>query len=362
MDRWPSGMAHTWGSGSSNPPECGGRGDVTDFGNLDLRLDPWEGEYGAALRADDAVAEEDCSVDLTAEIEGTWAPITPAGVFSDRPVAFIDGVRRVDARVVALTDEGIVHGAFGTYGVGVVESHGSRAVVSQMRTERVLVLGKGLTVPEVVEVHPSLVYRPMSTSKEQQEAPARVVHDQMRHAEAQLAIELAERLGDALIITDGPIHELVMPGRAVGYIKRIFRLYLPPSHLGVLAALGAGTRTPIFCLQQERFRRYAWFARLVDPAPTDSPLAGLVRMEVPDSVGIEQARQLADFATARAPEFVADRARDARAPQNLLPISALETQLRHAMGDPSLVRRMIEDHIVRGIRANAVAKEDANVE
>jgi hypothetical protein len=39
--------------------------------------------------------------------------------------------------------------------------------------------------------------------------------------------------------------------------------------------------------------------------------------------------------------------RDARAPQNLLPIGALETRLRHRLGDPLLLRRSIE-HAIAG--------------
>lgn len=309
--------------------------------HIELRLDPWEGEWGGALQADTA-RDEECTVNLAAEVVGTWAAITPE-VATEQPAVFIDGVRRVDARVVALTDAGILHGAFGSYGVGAVESNGGAAKFTDVRIERVIVLGNGESLGEPLDAGGGLSFRPLSTSREEQPAPARAVHDEMRSAEAQLAIELANRHNDALLITDGPIHELVMPGRAVGYIKRIFKLYVPATHLPVLAELPAGARTPIFGLQQERFRRYAWFARLVAPRPTDSPLAGLVRMEVPDTVGIDEARRLADLATARAPEFVAHRARDARAPQNLMPISALESHLRHLLGDPLIVRRKIED-------------------
>jgi hypothetical protein len=53
------------------------------------------------------------------------------------------------------------------------------------------------------------------------------------------------------------------------------------------------------------------------------------------------ARQLADETATRLPAFVPSRARDPRAPQNLLPIGALEQHLRHRLGDARLIRRKI---------------------
>jgi hypothetical protein len=46
------------------------------------------------------------------------------------------------------------------------------------------------------------------------------------------------------------------------------------------------------------------------------------------------------------PVFASQPGRDPRAPQNLYPVGALETQLRHRLGDAQLVRRAIEAHLL----------------
>jgi hypothetical protein len=129
----------------------------------------------------------------------------------------------------------------------------------------------------------------------------------------------------------------------IGFIKRIFKFYLPRERLGLLAALRRGERTPLFALRSSRrFLRFSWFVRLADPYLGASDLAGIVRLEVSEVVGVETARRLADASTAALPRFVPGRWRDPRSPQNLLPIGALEASLRRYMGDGRLVRRHIE--------------------
>jgi hypothetical protein len=172
----------------------------------------------------------------------------------------------------------------------------------------------------------------------------------MRVAEERLGRDLAG--GEhALVVMDGPLtFEEPGQGGAVGYIKRLFRLYLPPEHLALLGRLLPGARTPLFALRStKRFARYSWFLRLARPQAVDSDLAGIVRLEVSDSVGREEARRLADVTAATLPAFAPPRSRDPRAPQNLLPIGALESQLRRRLGDPRVARRRIESLIAREV-------------
>jgi hypothetical protein len=81
---------------------------------------------------------------------------------------------------------------------------------------------------------------------------------------------------------------------------------------------------------------------LAPPQLGDSELAGIVRLEVSEAVGLDVAKRLADASAAVLPRFVPKRWRDPRSPQNLLPIGALETSLRRHMGDSRLIRRHIE--------------------
>jgi hypothetical protein len=119
--------------------------------------------------------------------------------------------------------------------------------------------------------------------------------------------------------------------------------------LPVLMRLPAGTRTPVFAIRVigRRFNRLAWFLRLASVLPGESDLHGLVRLEVAESVGTAGARFLADLTAVLLPRFAPSRARDPRSPQNLLPVGALEQQLRHALGDQRLVRRWIQTLVAR---------------
>jgi hypothetical protein len=170
----------------------------------------------------------------------------------------------------------------------------------------------------------------------------------MRLAEERLAREVANAAG-TLVVMDGPLtFEEPTRAAAVGYVKRVIKLYVPAERLGLLARLPPGTRTPIFALQStRRFARYSWFLRLAAPHRGDSELTGIVRLEVSEAVGIDEARRLADATSRALPRFASRRGQDPRAPQNLLPIGALESQLRRRLGDARLARRHIETVIAR---------------
>jgi hypothetical protein len=173
----------------------------------------------------------------------------------------------------------------------------------------------------------------------------------MRSEEERLGRDLASTDG-AVVIADGPLTFAEASRAAViGYIKRIFRLYLPRERLDLLARLKVGERTPLFALRSNRrFVRFSWFVRLARPELGNSELTSIVRLEVSETIGIEAARRLADASTVVLPRFVPSRWRDPRSPQNLLPIGALEASLRRHMGDGRLIRRHIETLIARETR------------
>src|SRR5207244_6713547 len=94
-----------------------------------------------------------------------------------------------------------------------------------------------------------LHYRPVSTSRREPGAPLMRIQEEMRLAEERLARRLSERT-DTLVVTDGPLtFGDAKGGGAVGYVKRLFELYVDTALLGVLAALPAGWRSPLFALQ-----------------------------------------------------------------------------------------------------------------
>jgi hypothetical protein len=62
-------------------------------------------------------------------------------------------------------------------------------------------------------------------------------------------------------------------------------------------------------------------------------------------VGLDRALELADLSATCIPIFVAESFRDPRSPQNLLPVGALEQELRRRLGDPISIRRAIETRL-----------------
>lgn len=320
------------------------------FGGLDVRLDPWDVGYGSEMPLE---AEEPPAEDVALDVEvspSEWGPITPAPIAPLRLV-FVDGVRRIEARLVVRRGDRVAHGACGSFAVGsVVAGGGGSAVCGEALMERIVATGSGELLPSPIAVDPVLTYRPVSTADPSADGPLRKIQEEMRVAEERFGRDLAAN-ESSLVVVDGPL-TFEEPGRgnAVGYIKRIFRFYLPPEHLGLLARLPPGARTPVFALRStKRFARYSWFLRLARPHAADSDLAGIVRLEVSESVGLEEARRLADATAGALPPFAPPRARDPRAPQNLLPIGALEMQLRRRLGDARLARRRIESLIAREV-------------
>lgn len=326
------------------------RSSASPFGSFRVRIDSWEVDYGEQTPLAAMAGDADEHVDHTVEVaEADWKVIVPAGEAAPQQrVIFIDGVRRLEARLQAREGERLVYGGFGSFAVGAVVVEAAAASFGEVRVSRSAVLGSGAQLPGPVQVRADLTYQPDSTPHEESDAPLRHLQGSMRSAEAKLAQELCRE--ETLVIVDGPLSfEPERRGTALGYIKRIHKLHLPARFLPLLASLPAGGRTPLFLLQPvgSGFTRYSWFQRLAAPGPGATELHGVVRLEVASRSGVDAARALADAATVWLPRLAPSRARDPRSPQNLLPIGALEQKLRVASGDARLFRRWIETLVIR---------------
>lgn len=327
------------------------------FGGYRVRVDPWEVDYGdqTPLAALDHRPAEQVDHEVEAA-DADWAPVVPSGR-SPLPerVVFIDGVRRLDARLQVRHDQALIYGGFGSYAVGAVviggPTAGPTAAFGEIRPFRTVVLGNGHCLQAQVRVRDDLEYRAESTIRTEADGPLRHVQDAMRAAEADLANDLCG--AGTLVIVDGPLSFVpARPEQALGYIKRLHDLYLPGRFLPRLAQLRQGARTPLFSIRSDTsgFSRYAWFQRLAEPLIGAAELHGLVRLEVGATAGLDTARRLADAATAWLPKIAPHRARDPRSPQNLLPIGALEQRLRARLGDARLIRRWIEALVAQEAR------------
>ncbi|MCS7172800.1 MAG: hypothetical protein N0A24_05250 [Armatimonadetes bacterium] len=323
------------------------------FGELRIRLDPWDVDYGPELSAEEEPEGQKSDVFPDVELpEHAWQPVYPAEPFLLDRIYFVDGVRRIDARVV-VEGEPIAYGAFGSFAAGSVCVQDGVAQFGPCILDRLLVIGGGRSLDHPIPVMPRAAYRPVSTEGRDSEAPLQKLQEEMRLAEERLARELADA-DRTLVVVDGPLTFAdPVRGAAVGFIKHISRFYLSsPKSLEVLRGLPTGARTPLFGLHgARRFARYSWFLRLIPPAAGDPPFSGIVRLEVSETVGREAARRLADATAWALPRFVRPRGMDPRAPQNLAPIGALEAHLRRRLGDRLLLRRHIQTLIVREVRS-----------
>src|SRR6266542_722301 len=281
-----------------------------------LRADPWAPDYGMGF---DAAGEEPAgAVDTSVETDDWSAPLSvpqPEG----GPVWFVDGVRRVELRLVA-------------------QDSGRRVEVS-------------------AGAH-RLTFDPSTDQRHDPNAPLDRLQSLMREAEAALAARTALPAG-AVALIDGPLHFYEEPGDSVvGVIKRFVRQYLAPDEEALLTRLEPGQRTPVFALLDlaENPQWFSWYSRI---APIRVPWhdhAGIVRCEVGAAVGPARAVDLAEVVTGILPRF-AGRAWDPRTPQNLAPVAALETWLRHRMGDRRLIRRALTEWLT----AQASQGADAEV-
>jgi hypothetical protein len=307
-----------------------------------LRADPWSADYGMGY---EAVADETPLPSSDPFVETTdWSRAVAPPANAAVPVWFVDGVRRVELRVVADEDGRRVPGLFGSYGVGSVMCDGV-ARFDEYRTCRSVVLGCGV-MPERAEVpvgRASIAFEPTTDPGSDPNRPLLRLQDLMRAEEEALAARLILRRAD-LVLVDGPLRLGSEPSDVpmVGVVKRFVRRYLEPEHEALLGQLRRGERTPLFGLmdQQAELRGYSWYTRLVEMGPPWHDHAGIVRCEVRAGVRLDRALALADRVTGLLPAY-AGRPSDPRTPQNLAPVAGLESWLRHRMGDRAMIRRAL---------------------
>lgn len=305
-----------------------------------LRVDPWDPEYGSSLELE---VLEDLPQSVELDVEPVaWQPVVPAAIEQLPCCAFVDGVRRIDVRLFAEEGGSMAPALAGSWAVGVAWST-KPPTIGEIIVGRTLVVGGGLTHDDLTprvgadQLRYAFVGVPGKTPLD----PIVGLQNMMREAEAALATQVF-RDGDAeLLVLDGPLTYFAN-GPIVGMIKRQSRSYLPEDRSTILTALGAGHRTPLFQLGEQRLERYSWYLRLAKVRPIDGAMTGVVRLEVPKEVGVDQARLLADLTTSVLPRFASVVGRDPRAPQNLYPVGQLERILRHRLGDGELVKRAVE--------------------
>jgi hypothetical protein len=308
-----------------------------------LRLDPWPGDYEGAFQIEEF--EEVAADEINTTVESVeWSAVKPEIVERPERLFFVDGIRRIEARVIADDDSGRqVHGLFGSVVTGSVLASPSKATFEDLRIRRYIVLGCGhSTEPITFKIgNADLNFEPYSVADITPTGPILGIQQLMRMEEASIAEAHSDQC--ACLFADGPLTYLTTVNqRTVGIIKRLFKAYISASNFTLVRRLAVGERTPLFAIMDGKYDRYSWYMRVANRRAMDHDVAGVLRLEVRIGVGLQTAIELANLSATCLPAFAADSTRDPRAPQNLLPVGALEQELRHRLGDSATVRRGIE--------------------
>jgi hypothetical protein len=299
---------------------------------LKFAVETWAPEYGVAADAERLEpAEQDADVGAE-HPAGEWSAIDPQPQpISPERVVFIDGVRRVDARVW-ITDGSQTHaGVCASVAAGAVRCEKGEARVVYARVVRGVYASSAIAGGSIRTQHGDYVFVPCASGAPEDLYGA--IHERMTLLESQIASTDAD-----LVVFDGPLRGRTYR-EGVGFVKTQHVQYLPDREQQVLTTLRAGQRTPVFLIGGSRFTRWSWYLRL--PGPTVHPMSGIARCEVPGHESVADAARRADTVTAILPRFASEPHKDARAPQNLYPIAGLESELRRRLGDRELMDRAL---------------------
>ncbi len=327
-----------------------------------IRPDYWQSIYSGSTQVE--AAEQKRSYQVVATVEcgdlARWAPHEiPGSVFEllpALPVAFVDGVRRIDLYGV-IEGNPPSYGAFGSVAAGcmLMAGSGAQAVAQALQHVEVhryfvhnsdenqpgLELAADPSCPfhATYKMHPRPDLDPSQFSEE--------LNNLMQVQEHRVAQAMVEQAATRVVITDGPIpyeHLLAAgTGKLVGLIKNVQKRYLEAEQFALVLQLQARQRTPLFEIRYgdgSRNSKLSFFLRLREVPAFGSSTANLVRMELPIMATAEAVR-LADLASAAAVHYASNLWADNRAPQNLYPVGALETALKNRLGDQRFLRNLL---------------------
>jgi hypothetical protein len=300
-------------------------------------VDPWDPTYGSALDLDLEPTSATVSVDLEMAA-GDWRPVPVSpSTPSPKVVLFVDGVRRVEAKVwIDEADGEASPGICASYAAGVVACDGAARVVDVEVQRGLFTAAPAATTIE--SRHGTFAVR--MTASGGPDVLSLALQERMAAAEVAVAqrVRSGTAVVDDLLVVDGPLRGRQHLPRTVGMVKTHNVVYLAPEQNRVVAALRPGQRTPVFTIGTG-WSRHSWYLCL--PGGEDAPWAGVVRCEASADLAAPDVVALADTTATVLPRFASEPYKDARAPQNLYPIGGLERELRRRLGDSELLYRAL---------------------
>lgn len=294
--------------------------------NLLKRLRAHQIWWNDSLREPVNIREEDppIDVDIDVEVTGEWRPIRTERIDYRKKVVIIDGVRRIDAHLI-LGDTG-KSALLGEFAVGAFSLEEGKVI--KRIIECVIVLPPGLSIEYPLSIGKAQ-YIPFSGSNSTEEGLYGSFIQKMREREKELAREFST--AGYTVIADGPLQvPFSEVGVTLGFIKSIQRYYLYNKYWNVVLSLKKGERTPIFRIKtgEDLPPKYSWYLRLKEPKYFESQFFGLVRLEAPSDLNIEELKDLAQFSGGFLPYIISSSTLSSRAPENLAPLESLEKRLR----------------------------------
>jgi hypothetical protein len=320
-----------------------------------FRLDPWSSDYGSAVSLDeDEEPEADAPpVDIAVET-GDWTNgIKPVSEARPEQIIFVDGTQRIELWGRLDDGERSVDAALASIAVGAAITTSGGAAILSDDPYRVIAISSGLSAESLTlrAGRQDLKFMPAYSPEKGSRGVSLAIAVKRREIEQVWGERMTREYPDALVVLDGRL-VFAPPGAdsVIGLAKTLHRRYLPDPQWRLVAQLSAGERTPIFRIDYSSGSRYSWYLRLPHTRPIHHSLAGVVRLEAP-VLDRTVAISLANLASVQIPRFASRPEHDPRAPQNLLPVGALEKRLHHEMGDAVFLRRCIEDHLFRAAAA-----------
>lgn len=312
-------------------------------------VDPWDPGYGASLDVEE-LGESSARVVADVELpEDRWRPLDPDRKIAPRAVTlFIDGVRRIDARVWVddPADGTIASPALcASYAAGVVcccAREGAHLLTFDVRRGLFTTAAHAVDIPTTAGTY-GVSRADLRPHIAPIQALSLALQARLGDAEINTAVTARAALvghglpdGGDLLVIDGPLRGRQHLPRVLGYIKSHRSEYLPPHLRRLVASLAPGQRTPVFLLGSS-WDRYTWYLRL--PCTPGAPWAGIVRLECSATLDVADAIGMAWLSQATLCRYASVEYKDTRAPQNLYPIAGLERQLRRRLGDVMLLYR-----------------------
>lgn len=326
-----------------------------------FHVDSWDPTYGSSVEnAETTVADSTAKVALDIEhAPADWKPISPSHAPDPGAILFVDGVRRVEARIwieqpPPAEPTSTINGAqealmalCASYAAGTVcccPGRGAHLLTTESRRGLFTTAANATDVPTTAGT-----YQVNITPDDQEENLPALLSAALQRKLGELEILVAANArtaltdhgvakGSDLLVVDGPLRGRTHLPQALGFIKSHRAAYLPPDLHAMVGTLAAGERTPVF-LMGTSWDRHAWYLRL--PCAPGAPWAGVVRLECAADIPTAKAIALANLSQLVLPRYASCEYKDPRAPQNLVPVAGLERELRRRLGDPLLLSRAL---------------------